>query len=173
MPEIVYAYLDVNYWHPWKIFGSISSVKQLELCLPSSKEYPVGTVFHNLVYLMLCTCETEWLNLLLCLLRDSPKLKFLRFEQYHPIRPSEERPCWSEPSSVPECVVSSLETLEWVKYEGGEEEKEAVAFILRNARCLKKATISAASTDPVKKLEMLKELSFLSRCSGTCHLTFD
>ncbi|ESQ42786.1 hypothetical protein EUTSA_v10015540mg [Eutrema salsugineum] len=173
MPEIVYAYLDINYSHPWKILRSISSAKQLELCLASSKEYPVGTVFHNLVYLMLCTCEPEWLNLLLFLLRDSPKLRFLRFEQYHPIRPSEQRLWWSEPSSVPECILSSLEILEWVKYEGIEEEKEIVAFILGNARLLNKATISSTSTDPVKKLEMLKELSFLSRCSSTCHLTFD
>lgn len=37
MPEIVYANVDVNYWQPWNIFGSVSSVKHLELCLPSSK----------------------------------------------------------------------------------------------------------------------------------------
>lgn len=30
MPEIVYANLDINYSHPWKILGSISSVKQLD-----------------------------------------------------------------------------------------------------------------------------------------------
>lgn len=83
------------------------------------------------------------------------------------------RPCWNEPNSVPECVLSSLETLEWVEYKGTEEEKEVVAFIFRSASCLKKATISSRSKDPVKKLEMLKELSFLSRCSSTCHLTFD
>ncbi|CAN6994237.1 unnamed protein product [Brassica oleracea var. botrytis] len=173
MPEIVYVNLDINYRRPWKMLSSLSSVKELELCLTSSKEYPVGIVFHNLVHLTICTCETEWLNLLLCVLKDSPKLQGLRIEQYHNIRTGEQRPCWKEPSSVPGCVLTSLETLEWVKYEGTEEEKEAAAFIFRNARFLKKATISSSSTDPVKKLEMLKGLSFLSRCSSSCHLTFD
>ncbi|XP_013620025.1 PREDICTED: probable FBD-associated F-box protein At1g32375 isoform X2 [Brassica oleracea var. oleracea] len=173
MPEIVYVNLDINYRRPWKMLTSLSSVKELELCLTSSKEYPVGIVFHNLVHLTICTCETEWLNLLLCVLKDSPKLQGLRIEQYHNIRTGEQRSCWKEPSSVPGCVLTSLETLEWVKYEGTEEEKEAAAFIFRNARFLKKATISSSSTDPVKKLEMLKGLSFLSRCSSSCHLTFD
>ncbi|KAL0824416.1 hypothetical protein Bca101_048093 [Brassica carinata] len=173
MPEIVYVNLDINYRRPWKMLTSLSSVKELELCLTSSKEYPVGIVFHNLVHLTICTCETEWLNLLLCVLKDSPKLQGLRIEQYHNIRTGEQRPCWKEPSSVPGCVLTSLETLEWVKYEGTEEEKEVAAFIFRNARFLKKATISSSSTDPVKKLEMLKGLSFLSRCSSSCHLTFD
>ncbi|CAN6841698.1 unnamed protein product [Brassica oleracea] len=173
MPEIVYVNLDINYRRPWKMLSSLSSVKELELCLTSSKEYPVGIVFHNLVHLTICTCETEWLNLLLCVLKDSPKLQGLRIEQYHNIQTGEQRPCWKEPSSVPGCVLTSLDTLEWVKYEGTEEEKEAAAFIFRNARFLKKATISSSSTDPVMKLEMLKGLSFLSRCSSSCHLTFD
>ena len=112
MPEIVYENLDINYRRPWKMLTSLSSVKELELCLTSSKvkcylycftifislfvldivnlfalyflimqEYPVGIVFHNLVHLTICTCETEWLNLLLCVLKDSPKLQGLRIEQ--------------------------------------------------------------------------------------------
>ncbi|CAA7062563.1 unnamed protein product [Microthlaspi erraticum] len=76
----------------------------------------------------------------------------------HPL-PSRPCPCWNEPSSVPECVLSSLETLECIIYEGTEEEKELVAFILRNGSCLKKVTISSNPTDPNRKLEMLKELS--------------
>lgn len=37
MPEIVYVNLDINYLRPWKMLSSLSSVKQLELCLTSSK----------------------------------------------------------------------------------------------------------------------------------------
>lgn len=37
MPEIVYVNLDINYRRPWKMLSSLSSVKQLELCLTSSK----------------------------------------------------------------------------------------------------------------------------------------
>ncbi|ESQ42787.1 hypothetical protein EUTSA_v10015652mg [Eutrema salsugineum] len=119
--------------------------------------YPVGNVFHCLVRLTICTCEIEWLNLLMCC---------------HPLRDNEPRPSWNEPSAVPECVLTSLETLEWVEYEDTEEERELAAFLLRSANYLKKVTISSKSTDRDEKFEMIKELSFLSRRSPTCHLTF-
>lgn len=45
------------------------------------QKYPIGIVFHNLVHLTICTCETAWLNLLICVLKDSPKLQGLRIEQ--------------------------------------------------------------------------------------------
>lgn len=70
-------------------------------------------------------------------------------------------------------MIWSLETLEWIEYEGAQEEKKVIEFILRNAKFLKKATISTDSTDPNKKLEMLKALSLLPRRSPTCQLAFD
>ncbi|XP_010485175.2 PREDICTED: probable FBD-associated F-box protein At1g32375 [Camelina sativa] len=172
MPKIVYANLNISY-RIRNIMGSITSVKRLYLRLSTAENaYPVGSVYHRLVHLTLCICTTDWLKPLMCLLRDSPKLQVLKIEQCGGFQSPHF--CWNEPnSSVPECVSSSLETQEWVQYEGSEEEKQVVAFILRNASCLKKATISSRSRDPVEKLEMLRELSFLSRCSSTCHLTFD
>ncbi|CAN7038801.1 unnamed protein product [Brassica rapa subsp. trilocularis] len=173
MPEIVYVNLDINYRRPWKMLTSLSSVKELELCLTSSKDaYSDGSVFHRLVHLKICTCATEWLNLLMCVLRDSPKLRAIKLRQCHDIRDDQPRPCWNEPKSVPECLISSLETLKWVNYQGTEEEKEVAAFILRNGRCLKKVAISSEATDSDKKLEMLKELSLFSRRSPNCHLAF-
>ncbi|KAF2599956.1 hypothetical protein F2Q68_00008022 [Brassica cretica] len=135
--------------------------------------YSDGSVFHRLVHLKICTCATEWLNLLMCVLRDSPKLRAIKLRQCHDIRDEQPRPCWNEPKSVPECLISSLETLKWVKYEGTEEQKEVAAFIIRNGRCLKKVAISSETTDSDKKLEMLKELSLFSRRSPNCHLAFD
>ncbi|CAN6850056.1 unnamed protein product [Brassica oleracea] len=174
MPEIVYVNLDINYRRPWKMLSSLSSVKELELCLTSSKDaYSDGSVFHRLVHLKICTCATEWLNLLMCVLRDSPKLRAIKLRQCHDIRDEQPRPCWNEPKSVPECLISSLETLKWVKYEGTEEQKEVAAFIIRNGRCLKKVAISSETTASDKKLEMLKELSLFSRRSPNCHLAFD
>ncbi|XP_010485164.1 PREDICTED: probable FBD-associated F-box protein At1g32375 [Camelina sativa] len=68
-------------------FESITSAKRLNLCLPTSKNaYPVGSVFHRLVHLTLCTCETEWLNLLMRLLRDSPNLRALKLKQSLPTK---------------------------------------------------------------------------------------
>ncbi|KFK33788.1 hypothetical protein AALP_AA5G060400 [Arabis alpina] len=104
---------------------------------------------------------------------DSPKLRGLKLDQCHTLRSHEPRPCWIEPSSVPDCLLSSLETFEWVKYEGTEEEKEVAAFILRTGSCLQKVTISSKSTELDKKFEMLKELSLSFRRSPTCQLAFD
>ncbi|EOA38919.1 hypothetical protein CARUB_v10011317mg [Capsella rubella] len=172
MTKIVEADVCFTYAHAQQLMGSISSVKRLYLCIPSFEDaYPVG--FHSLVHLTLCTCETEWLNLLMCMLRDSPKLRALKLVQTHSRQSPESRPCWSETSAVPECLLTSLKTLEWVDYEGTEEEKEVVAFILRSGSCLKKVTISSESTDREKKFEMLKELSLFSRRSPSCQIAFD
>ncbi|CAA7032719.1 unnamed protein product [Microthlaspi erraticum] len=173
MPKIVRAGFSVTYSQPRKLMSCITSVKCLTLCLSTSNEvYPVGTVFHNLVLLRLCTCQEEWLNLLMCMLRGCPNLQYLRFFQYHKPPTAEPHPCWKEPSSVPRCLLSSLETLTWANYEGREEQKQVAAFILRSANFLKKATISSKATDPKEKLEMIKELSSSPRRSPTCQLIF-
>ncbi|KAL0741981.1 hypothetical protein Bca4012_083494 [Brassica carinata] len=174
MPNVVEAYVDVTHSHPRMILSSITSVKRLYLCLSTSKDlYPVGSFFRRLVHLTLCTCETEWLNLLVSMLRDAPNLRALKLEQYHGLPAHHLRALWNEPSSVPLCLLSSLETLEWVNYEGSEEEKEVVGFILRSGSCLKKVTISSKSNDCNKKLEMIKELTWSIRRSSTCQLAFD
>lgn len=84
---------------------------------------------------------------------------------------------WSHRKCVPECLLSHLETFMWKRYDWQrEDEKEAVIYILKNARRLKKTFIS---TKPIKskeleKLEqsreMLKELASVVRASNSCHL---
>ncbi|XP_023633493.1 putative FBD-associated F-box protein At5g50270 [Capsella rubella] len=175
MPNVSEAYIDVTYTLPREILSCITSVQYLDLCLLTSHDaYPVGSIFCCLVRLTICTCETEWLNLLMRVLKDSPKLKSLKLEQHH-IRRANQLPIyWSEPSSVPECVSGNLETLEWLDYEGREEEKQVVAYILRFGSCLKKVTIKPESTSYDRdKLVMIKELSFLPRSSPACRLSFD
>ncbi|XP_013700096.2 probable FBD-associated F-box protein At1g32375 [Brassica rapa] len=179
MSKIVEAKLVLNTWKLWKKLGSIASFKRLYLCLPSLNDmYPAGSVFSSLVHLKICTCETEWVNVLMCVLKDSPSLRALKLHQCHFLRSKEPRPCWNpawnEPSSVPECLLSSIETFEWVKYEGAEEEKEVVAFVFRSAKCLKKATINfhSKTNDTDKKLEVIKELFSSSRRSPACQLEF-
>ncbi|KAH0928618.1 hypothetical protein HID58_014345 [Brassica napus] len=179
MSKIVEAKLVLNTWKLWKKLGSIASFKRLYLCLPSLNDmYPAGSVFSSLVHLKICTCETEWVNVLMCVLKDSPSLRALKLHQCHFLRSKEPRPCWNpawnESSSVPECLLSSIETFEWVKYEGAEEEKEVVAFVFRSAKCLKKATINfhSKTNDTDKKLEVIKELFSSSRRSPACQLEF-
>ncbi|CAN7006176.1 unnamed protein product [Brassica rapa subsp. trilocularis] len=179
MTKVVDANLVVVNWKLWKKLGSIASFKRLYLCLMQSwymqDVYPAGSVFTSLVHFKICTCETEWVNLLMRVLRDSPNLRSLKLQQCHFLRSEKPRPCWNpswnEPSSVPECFLSSLETFEWVHYEGAQEEKEAVAFVFRSAKCLKKATINIYSktNDIDKKLEVIKEL-FSTRLSPACQL---
>lgn len=172
--------------------------------------YPVGNIFCSLVHLTVCICQTEWLNVLIRVLRDSPNLKTLIIQevlyihifhfihslclirlflkstisiwliwcailvsQNHHIRAGEPRPCWNKTRLVPEYLLPSLETFEWVYYEGTETDKEVVAFILRIASSLKQATIkSSKSIDHDKKLEMLKDFPVSSRRSPACLLAF-
>ncbi|KAF8093009.1 hypothetical protein N665_0393s0011 [Sinapis alba] len=174
MHNIVTADFDFYDSHSWKILSSITQVKDLCLCLSFSKRsYPSGCVFHRLVNFKLCRCKTQWLNLLMCVLRDSPKLRSLQLYQKNGYQADQPNPIWSELSLVPECLLTSLETLEWTNYEGTKEEKEVVEFILRNGRCLKKVTISTKPTDYDKKLEMIKELALSLRRSPVCQLVFD
>ena len=89
------------------------------------------------------------------------------------VRDEEQRSCWNEPSSVPACLLSSLETFEWVNYEGTEEEKEVVAFILRSGRCLKKVNISSETTTPTRNLSACTRLKPWSQVrSHICLLIF-
>ncbi|CAA7062571.1 unnamed protein product [Microthlaspi erraticum] len=91
MPKIVKARIVVSNSHPGTILGYITSVKRLRLCLFSTSK-EVHPAGTDFQYLV----------------------------NFHPI-PDQTRPCWIEPSSIPECLLSSLETLKWEKYEGREE----------------------------------------------------
>ncbi|XP_018462773.1 probable FBD-associated F-box protein At1g32375 [Raphanus sativus] len=174
MPNIVTADFDFFDSRSWKILSSITQVKDLCLCLSFPRNaYPNGWVFHRLVNFKLCRCKPLWLNLLMCVLRDSPKLRTLKLYQKQGYQAHQPNPIWSELSLVPECLLTSLETLEWTNYEGTKEEKEVVEFILRNGRCLKMVTIFSKPTDSDKKLEMIKELALSFRRSPVCQLVFD
>ncbi|KAF2615718.1 hypothetical protein F2Q70_00009278 [Brassica cretica] len=140
MPNIVTADFDFYDSCSWKILSSITSVRDLCLCLSFSKNaYPSGYVFHRLVNFKLCRCKTQWLNLLMCMLRASPKSRSLQLYQKQGYQADQPNPIWSELSLVPECLLTSLETVEWTNYEGTKEEKEVVEFILRNGLSLTKA----------------------------------
>ncbi|CAA7062566.1 unnamed protein product [Microthlaspi erraticum] len=143
MPKLVYD--DYSYQNIE--YGKFSRFVDRSLIL---HEAPVDTLRFKLVQ--------NSVLLMLCMINKLPA--------------AEPRPCWKEPSSVPGCLLSSLETLIWANYEGREEEKQVAAFILRSASFLKKATISSKATDPYEKLEMIKELSSSPRRSPTCQLIF-
>ncbi|KFK24547.1 hypothetical protein AALP_AAs47338U000100, partial [Arabis alpina] len=118
MPKLEEADIDVLQ-NLKKLLESITSVKRLSLrALYNRQREPVyrsGIVFNQLEHLKLCICNDYWSKLLVRLLQDSPKLRVLnlyldddlRFEDY-------ERIMWRKKlSSVPKCLLTSLETFEF------------------------------------------------------------
>ncbi|XP_024013810.1 FBD-associated F-box protein At3g49020 isoform X2 [Eutrema salsugineum] len=183
-PELVEAKIiyvsEITYE---KILESLTSAKRLSLRIsPLEIKYPTGIIFYRLLYLELTTNESEWWNLLSLMLDGSPQLQNLKLIDSWPYR---DKDClvdwkWNQPKRVPECLLLHLETFVWTKYEWQrEEEKEVAAYILKNARRLKKATIS---TKPIeskqlekleKRREMLNELASEVKASVSCQLVFE
>ncbi|KAJ4911221.1 F-box/FBD/LRR-repeat protein [Raphanus sativus] len=170
MPELVEADLDIVYDKLDKLLGSLTFVKRLSVCSTYSSP-PIGTTFLKLVYLELCTCEPEWQNLLVCLLKVTPKLRVLKLKRTH--NDCNKDGCWNQPDSVPDCLLTSLEIFEWRKYKGTKDQRYVATYILRNSCYLKMAKIRTKSDDNGKQLEMLKKLSFTPRASATCEVDFE
>ncbi|CAL9246618.1 unnamed protein product [Arabidopsis halleri] len=180
-PVLVEAYfIGGSYMIADKFLGSLKSAKRLSLdLLPLEIVYPGGSIFHQLVSLEMHTRKSEWWNLLTVMLDSSPKLQVLKFVDYMN-KEDLVGGKWNEPKYVPECLLSHLETLVWVKYGWDrQEEQEVATYILRNARRLKNATISTnpMESKDLKKLEerrkMLNELASVVRASNSCHLEFE
>ncbi|CAF2329737.1 BnaA10g10620D [Brassica napus] len=176
MHKVVEAHLDVTYSHPQQLLASLTSLVQLSLCLTTSMDAHFdGTIFRQLEQLKVCTCETtEWLDLLMRLLKAAPNLRFIVLElsKFHGIRTGDPILGWNQPSRVPECLLSTLEYFDWRQYGGTEEEKQVARYILGNFGRLGLATFYPKSTNPVKNLQMLKELSMSPRRSSVCRVEF-
>ncbi|KAF8101921.1 hypothetical protein N665_0201s0224 [Sinapis alba] len=155
---------DIN-----SFIGSITSLKRLTIC--SETMLDDGFVFNQLEHLDLCLCTTLFPDQLFRLLKASSKLKRLDISLIdgHSPRGMDDR---NQRSTVPECMMSSLQTLNWSTYTGEPEERDIAVYILKHALHLKTATIKSSESD-FTELEMLKELSRSSRASTTCELVFD
>nr|VDD17759.1 unnamed protein product [Brassica rapa] len=170
MPELVEAHVKLVCKNHEKLMRSLTAVKRLSLCLfnHSMVQHRIG--FDQLVHLELCGCSPKWWDLLTWILKSSPKLQVLKLNQLNtcPIKPMEGR--WGQLSSVPECLTFHLNTFEWNYYNGRREEKKLVAYILRTAKRLKIAEISAWDLDPEEESQILKEVASLHRASKSCKL---
>ncbi|KAL0891022.1 hypothetical protein Bca101_015005 [Brassica carinata] len=89
------------------------------------------------------------------------------------MNPSEITTGWKQPSSVPECLLHSLEAFEWFGYKGRHEDREMATYVLKNATCLKTATFSPKSKHLGKKYRMPEELASVATASASCQLLFD
>ncbi|EOA32991.1 hypothetical protein CARUB_v10016321mg [Capsella rubella] len=176
MPKLVKAEIKIRQDDSKKLLRCLASAKHLSLCVTSAKQLLTEKSVENLCqleYLELCTiCSSDWLCLLL---KHSPKLRVLRLNNQRNCCGSSRkiRVKWEEPCCVPECLVTSLETVEWIGYEGTETEKEVAIYILEKANHLKKMTISRHITNLREKYRTLIDLvSRLSCCASKCRLEF-
>ncbi|CAH8287407.1 unnamed protein product [Eruca vesicaria subsp. sativa] len=130
---------------------------------------PSGVIFNQLVHLDLNTFAEGWWDLLTCMLQDSPKLRFLKLTDNFYI--GKDIPTgWKPPSSVPECLLHSLEAFEWFGYRGKQQNREMAAYVLKNSICLKTATFSPESTRLGKKNRMLKGLASIITASASVQI---
>ncbi|WZZ39110.1 hypothetical protein YC2023_035369 [Brassica napus] len=172
MPEVTKANVQVLCGHSNKFVGSLTSARHLSLCcLSSETPYPSGTTFPYLEHLELCTRCAGWANLLVCILKDAPTLKYLKLKSQHGAHYNDPMILWKEPTVVPECLSTHLEIMEWRQYEGTKHERNVAAYVLANATCLKTATFSTRCRN--KHHRMLRKLKKLNRVSETCQLLFD
>ncbi|KAF8107503.1 hypothetical protein N665_0120s0027 [Sinapis alba] len=148
MPYLVKAYIKLQHGDSKNLLGCVTSVKHLFLCVKQRKDsYPIGD-FSQLVSLKVCTCSLDWYRLILT---RAPKLRVLRFQGQANLPPSQYindlHKCyrssgdvqtqWEPPSSVPECLISSLEIIEWNDTKGTEAENSEMKYLKENSRQLK------------------------------------
>ncbi|XP_010483165.1 PREDICTED: putative F-box/FBD/LRR-repeat protein At5g56810 [Camelina sativa] len=173
MSKLVEADVKVNLSKNEKLPKVLTSVGHLSLDLYPSMVFHLTDRFisKQLLHLELDIYDNFRSNLLMSLLKDVPSLRALKLNHQHPNYTVEDQPfSVSNPSSVPECLSFHLETFAWIGYAGTYEEIEAAAYVLKNARCLKNATISLCSRDMENGQLMIKELESMSKASTICQL---
>ncbi|CAH8384114.1 unnamed protein product [Eruca vesicaria subsp. sativa] len=144
MPYLVTANIKLPHGDSKKFLGCVTSARHLSLCVKQPMDsYPIGD-FSQLVSLKVCACSLEWYRLIL---RRAPKLRVLRFQGQTNLVPTpylnDRKKCycssgdvqtqWERPSSVPECLVTSLETVEWIDYKGTESENKEIKYLSENS----------------------------------------
>ncbi|XP_013603252.1 PREDICTED: FBD-associated F-box protein At4g10400-like [Brassica oleracea var. oleracea] len=172
MPYLIEAYVDCCRPDINSLIGSITSVRRLAICLETMLDE--GFVFNQLEHLEVCVCKDHSPNQLFRLLKASSNLQGLHLffiEDDHNNNPHGMED-WNQPSTVPDCMLSSLQSFKWSLYTGEPKERDIVVYFLKHAVHLKTATIKSYQWD-VPKFEMLKELSLSSRASTACQLVFD
>ncbi|XP_013609909.1 PREDICTED: F-box/FBD/LRR-repeat protein At4g26340-like [Brassica oleracea var. oleracea] len=175
MPALVEASVCITTGVTQKFLKALTSVHCLSLYLSFSEVvHPSGMIFNQLVHLDLYTFTEGWWDLLTCMLQDSPKLRLLKLSNNKLRSESKETPIGRRrPSSVPECLLSSLEAFVWIGYNGRQGDREMAIYLLKNTACLKTATFSPDSTDLGEKYQMLKVLASVATTSASSQLLFD
>ncbi|CAA7024547.1 unnamed protein product [Microthlaspi erraticum] len=144
MPKLEEADIDVVQDID-KILESITSVRRLSLrpWFNSAEEYEyrAGIVFTRLEHLELGIHSNDWSKLLIWLLGSSPKLQGLYLYVEWWSLDSDPLDWKNKQSSIPELVLTSLETFE-LKGMGTQEERDFLTILFKHASCLKSTSIT-------------------------------
>ncbi|MED6144430.1 hypothetical protein PIB30_118224 [Stylosanthes scabra] len=170
-------------WLP-KLLRAFSKTKKLDLggfttqCLVKAPNLHLPE-FSCLTQLRICF-SSFYSGVLMKLLCCCPKLQVIKIDNtvgqpsdFEPPRYSvlSEPSSWTQPASVPSCVMSHLNILEFRRYPDSSEEREFFAYILQNALVLKKVTIYTNMGSCEKEKEhILNEISALPRGSSLCQV---
>ncbi|CAH8260041.1 unnamed protein product [Arabidopsis lyrata] len=155
-----------------KFLTSLSSVTCLNLA--NIKVACCSTInFSRLRKFQLYPSSSEhcWMETLVLLLHSAPKLKALIINTAFDGRHGEVPLSWNQPSSVPGCLLSRLDNFEWIDFGGSREEKQFVAYILENSKCLKTVGISLKySKNNEEKKKIMEDLESMYRVSASSQL---
>ncbi|CAH2057947.1 unnamed protein product [Thlaspi arvense] len=152
MPCLHYASILTHYQPDERFLKSISSVRSLDF-LSSQLVCFSAIYFPRLTKLSIEPRYSDWMEQLMGLLRNSPKVKNLHCRY----RGNDLPPSWNQPSSIPECLSSNLDNFTWHEYGGRQEEKKFLTYILANAKCLKTTKISLTPTLSLEEQHMMME----------------
>ncbi|XP_050204608.1 putative F-box/FBD/LRR-repeat protein At5g22670 [Mercurialis annua] len=187
LSSLAYAHIDVRYLRNninhvsyanqvVNLLRKINNVKVLRLqasvlealAKASDDNFPS---FLNLVQLKLKAEQNDW-QMLPKMLHSSPKLEVLTLIRKAPREAifKEESMIFKE-ESVPKCLLSSLETLEFKDFEGNAAEMQILEYILKKASLLKMFRISLSATiDSDKEKHTLSKLVKFSEGANTCRM---
>ncbi|KAF8053316.1 hypothetical protein N665_1433s0006 [Sinapis alba] len=167
MPCLDVAHISYVIYPDDNFLKSLSSVKHLDLCLANPMVGSSNDIkFSRLIEFYFLTKTVDWLEPLMFFLQNSAKLKLLTIHTEHE-SPS---PPWNQPSSIPGCLSSHLEIFVWNNYEGRDDEKQLLSYILANSECLKRAEINLIATCNLE--ERQKEIQSMPRISTSSRLLF-
>ncbi|EOA12414.1 hypothetical protein CARUB_v10027746mg [Capsella rubella] len=173
MPKLEEAEITAGY-NIRRLLELVTSVKRLSIAISldefaEAAEYndEHGIVFNELQHLKFHINHAYCSKVLYWLLIASPKLRNLELREPISRDHMGTLVCWKH-FSVPQCLLSSLQTFKW---RGRVDGKDLVKYILKNSCQLKTATIMfGPELDPQEKLEIETEVKFCFRGSSTCNL---
>ncbi|MED6163569.1 hypothetical protein PIB30_081260 [Stylosanthes scabra] len=116
-----------------------------------------------------------WFNLssVINLLRKCPMLQVFKIcnDWKRSIVPTDYSSSWTTPSRVPDCLVSRLTKIEFIRYEGSKDELALIGYILKTGLVLQTVTVHLDWLYPVKsknkkKYNITAELCAIPRGSN-------